>query len=240
MPGLGTVINVIGIILGGIIGLLFGSKLEQRVRDTIMAGCGVSVMFLGIGGAVSEMLSVQDGILTSEGTMMMIVSIALGGLLGGLLDLDGRMERFGVWLRGRTGNEGDSGFVGGFVSASLTVCIGAMAVVGAIQDGLYGDHATLVTKAILDFLIIMIMAASQGKGCIFAAIPVGIFQGVITLLSRLVAPLMTPEASGNLSLVGSILIFCVGLNLIREKKLPVANLLPSLVFAVAWAFLPWK
>ena len=172
--------------------------------------------------------------------MMMIVSIALGGLVGGLLDLDGRMERFGVWLRGRTGNEGDSGFVGGFVSASLTVCIGAMAVVGAIQDGLYGDHATLVTKAILDFLIIMIMAASQGKGCIFAAIPVGIFQGVITLLSRLVAPLMTPEASGNLSLVGSILIFCVGLNLIREKKLPVANLLPSLVFAVAWAFLPWK
>ena len=240
MPGLGTVINVIGIILGGIIGLLFGSKLEQRVRDTIMAGCGVSVMFLGIGGAVSKMLSVQDGILTSEGTMMMIVSIALGGLLGGLLDLDGRMERFGVWLRGRTGNEGDSGFVGGFVSASLTVCIGAMAVVGAIQDGLYGDHATLVTKAILDFLIIMIMAASQGKGCIFAAIPVGIFQGVITLLSRLVAPLRTPEASGNLSLVGSILIFCVGLNLIREKKLPVANLLPSLVFAVAWAFLPWK
>ena len=184
MPGLGTVINVIGIILGGIIGLLFGSKLERRVRDTIMAGCGVSVMFLGIGGAVSKMLSVQDGILTSEGTMMMIVSIALGGLVGGLLDLDGRMERFGVWLRGRTGNEGDSGFVGGFVSASLTVCIGAMAVVGAIQDGLYGDHATLVTKAILDFLIIMIMAASQGKGCIFAAIPVGIFQGFITLAGQ--------------------------------------------------------
>ena len=143
------------------------------------------------------------------------------------------MERFGVWLRGRTGNDGDARFVSGFVSASLTVCVGAMAVVGAIQDGLYGDHATLVTKAILDFLIILIMAASQGKGCIFAAIPVGIFQGLITLLSRLVAPLMTPEASGNLGLVGSILIFCVGLNLIREKKIPVANLLPSLVFAFA-------
>jgi uncharacterized membrane protein YqgA involved in biofilm formation len=205
-----------------------------------MAGCGISVMFLGIGGSVAKMLVVEDGVVTASGTMMMIVSIALGGLVGGLLDLDGRMERFGVWLRGRTGNDGDSRFVGGFVSASLTVCIGAMAVVGAIQDGLYGDYTTLMTKAILDFLIIMIMAASQGKGCIFAAIPVGGFQGVITLLSRLIAPLMTPEASGNLSLVGSVLIFCVGLNLIRDKKIPVANLLPALVFAVGWAFLPWK
>ena len=234
MPGLGTIINVIGIVFGGILGLLFGSRLGQRVRDTIMAGCGISVMFLGIGGSVAKMLVVEDGVLTASGTMMMI------GLVGGLLDLDGRMERFGVWLRGRTGNDGDSRFVGGFVSASLTVCIGAMAVVGAIQDGLYGDYTTLMTKAILDFLIIMIMAASQGKGCIFAAIPVGVFQGVITLLSRLIAPLMTPEASGNLSLVGSVLIFCVGLNLIRDKKIPVANLLPALVFAVGWAFLPWK
>ena len=240
MPGLGTIINVIGIVFGGILGLLFGSRLGQRVRDTIMAGCGISVMFLGIGGSVAKMLVVEDGVLTASGTMMMIVSIALGGLVGGLLDLDGRMERFGVWLRGRTGNDGDSRFVGGFVSASLTVCIGAMAVVGAIQDGLYGDYTTLMTKAILDFLIIMIMAASQGKGCIFAAIPVGVFQGVITLLSCLIAPLMTPEASGNLSLVGSVLIFCVGLNLIRDKKIPVANLLPALVFAVGWAFLPWK
>ena len=240
MPGLGTIINVIGIVFGGILGLLFGSRLGQRVRDTIMAGCGISVMFLGIGGSVAKMLVVEDGVLTASGTMMMIVSIALGGLVGGLLDLDGRMERFGVWLRGRTGNDGDSRFVGGFVSASLTVCIGAMAVVGAIQDGLYGDYTTLMTKAILDFLIIMIMAASQGKGCIFAAIPVGVFQGVITLLSRLIAPLMTPEASGNLSLVGSVLIFCVGLNLIRDKKIPVANLLPALAFAVGWAFLPWK
>ena len=91
MPGLGTIINVIGIVLGGILGLLFGNRLGQRVRDTIMAGCGVSVMFLGIGGALSKMLIVQDGVLTAGGTMMMIVSIALGGLVGGLLALDGRM-----------------------------------------------------------------------------------------------------------------------------------------------------
>lgn len=239
MPGLGTIINICGIIFGGLAGMLFGSRLGQRVQETLMAGCGVSVMFLGIGGAMEKMLSVSGGGLVSGGTMMMILSIALGGLLGGLADLDGRMERFGVWLRGKTGNDGDSQFVEGFVHASLTVCIGAMAVVGAIQDGLYGDHSVLVTKAILDLLIIMIMAASQGKGCIFAAIPVGIFQGVVTVLARLIAPVMTEAASANLSLVGSILIFCVGVNLVWGPKIKVANLLPALVFAVAWAFLPW-
>ena len=238
MPGLGTIINVIGIILGGLVGLLFGKRLGERVQETLMAGCGVCVMFLGVGGAMEKMLSVQGGALTSGGTMMIIGSVALGGLLGSLADLDGRMERFGVWLRARTGNDGDTRFVDGFVTASLTVCIGAMAVVGAIQDGLYGSHGTLVTKAILDFLIIMIMAASRGKGCVFAAIPVGIFQGTITLLARLIAPLMTAAASDNLSLVGSILIFCVGVNLVWGPRIKVANLLPALIFAVAWAFLP--
>ena len=238
MPGLGTLINVLGILLGGVLGLLFGNRLGERVRETLMAANGVCVMFLGIGGALEKMLRVENGLLSSGGTMMIICSMALGGLIGSLLDLDGRMERFGVWLRAKSGNDGDASFVDGFVTASLTVCIGAMAVVGAIQDGLYGNHDTLVTKAILDFLIIMIMAASKGKGCIFSAIPVGIFQGAITLLARLVAPLMTESASGNLSLVGSILIFCVGVNLVWGPKVKVANLLPALIFAVAWAFLP--
>jgi hypothetical protein len=148
------------------------------------------------------------------------------------------MERLGTWLRHRSGNDGDSRFVDGFVTASLTVCIGAMAVVGAIQDGIYGDHSVLTTKAILDLIIILVMTASKGKGCIFAAIPVGVFQGVITLLARFVEPLMTEAALGNLSLVGSILIFCVGVNLVWGPKIKVANLLPAIVVAVAWAFLP--
>ena len=238
MPGLGTIINVCGIVLGGLMGMLFGKHLKERVQEALMAACGVAVLFLGIGGALEKMLSVSGPELSSGGTMMIVGSLALGALAGSLLDLDGRMERFGVWLRAKTGNDGDATFVEGFVHASLTVCIGAMAVVGAIQDGLYGDHATLVTKAILDFLIIMIMAASRGKGCIFAAIPVGIFQGSITLLSRLLAPVMTEAASSNLSLVGSILIFCVGVNLVWGPRIKVANLLPSLVFAVIWALLP--
>ena len=124
-----------------------------------------------------------------------------------------------------------------FVTASLTVCIGAMAIVGSIQDGILGDYSILAAKAVLDLIIILVMTCSMGKGCIFSAIPVAVFQGSITALAGLIRPLMTEAALGNLSMIGSILIFCVGVNLVWGKKLKVANMLPAVVFAVAAAFL---
>ena len=124
-----------------------------------------------------------------------------------------------------------------FVTASLTVCIGAMAIVGSIQDGILGDYSILAAKAVLDRIIILVMTCSMGKGCIFSAIPVAVFQGSITALAGLIRPLMTEAALGNLSMIGSILIFCVGVNLVWGKKLKVANMLPAVVFAVAAAFL---
>ena len=123
-----------------------------------------------------------------------------------------------------------------FVTASLTVSIGAMAIVGAIQDGISGDYSTLALKAVLDMVIICVMSASMGKGCLFAAIPVGVLQGTVTLLAKAVQPIMTAQALSNLSLTGSILIFCVGINLLWEKKLKVANMLPSILIAVLCAF----
>ena len=168
--------------------------------------------------------------------MMIIGSIAAGALIGEILDIEGAMERFGRWLKMKTKSEKDSNFINAFVTASLTVCIGAMAVVGAINDGIAGDYSILATKAILDFIIIFIMTASMGKGCIFSALPVAAFQGSITALARVLQPLMTEKAMSNLSLTGSILIFCVGINLVWGKKVKVANLLPSLIIAVAWAF----
>ena len=146
-------------------------------------------------------------------------------------------EKFGQWLKLKTGSSRDSRFVNAFVTASLTVCIGAMAVVGAIQDGITGDWSILATKAILDFIIIMVMTCSLGKGCIFSAIPVLIFQGLITALASLLKPIMTDLAINYLSLVGSILIFCVGLNLVWGKKIKVANMLPAIVLAVIAALL---
>ncbi len=240
MPGLGTIVNAAAIILGGLAGLIFGKLIKPRIQETITVACGVCVLFLGIAGAMEKMLSAAaDGTISSGGTMMLIASVVLGGLAGALLNIEAGMERFGRWLKKVTHSDSDGGFVDGFVNASLTVCIGAMAVVGSIQDGILGDHSTLFAKAILDLVIILIMTAANGKGCIFSAIPVAVFQGTITLLSRLLEPIMTEAALNNLSLVGSVLIFCVGVNLVWGKKIRVADLLPSLVFAVVCAYLPW-
>lgn len=239
MIGLGTIINVAAILLGGIAGRIMGRSVKVRYQDILMITVGICVMMLGIGGTMEEMLSVQDGDIKSGGSMMMILTLALGALLGEWLDIEGKMEHFGIWLKQKTGSNGDLAFVDAFVTASLTVCIGAMAVVGSIQDGIYGDYSILAAKAILDLIIIFVMTVSMGKGCIFSAIPVGLFQGAITLLARLVEPLMTTAALSNLSLVGSVMIFCVGLNLVFGKKVKVANLLPAIVLAVAWSFAPW-
>ena len=236
MIGLGTLINVAGILAGGLGGLLFGKRLTQRFQDTLMSANGICVLFIGISGCLSEMYKITASGLEAGGTMMMIVCFALGALFGELLNLESRFEQFGEWLKRKTGSEGDTGFVGGFVTASLTVCIGAMAVVGSIQDGTLGDYSTLSAKAVLDLIIIMVMTASFGKGCIFSAIPVAIFQGAITLLATFIEPIMTPQALSNLSLTGNILIFCVGLNLVWGKKIRVANLLPAIVIAAAMVF----
>ena len=229
MPGFGTVLNVCGIVAGGVLGSLFGDRLGKNYRETLMLANAISVLFVGIAGAMSYMLKVSGGELSTQGTLMLVVSMAAGGLLGELADLDGR--------RHKTGNDADSEFVEGFVSASLVVCVGAMAVVGSIEDGLTGDYSILAAKAVMDMVVIFVMTASLGRGCIFSAIPVGVIQGTITLLAVLAKPLFTDAAMANLSLTGSVLIFCVGVNLIWGKKFRVANMLPALVFAVAWAFL---
>lgn len=237
MIGLGTLINVALIVVGGVVGLLGGRLFTPSLQDTLMKATGVSVVFVGLAGALAGMLSLQDGVLVSGGSMMIVASFALGSLVGELIDLDGRFERLGEWLKRKTGSEGDNQFVNGFVTASLTVCIGAMAIVGSIQDGIAGDWSTLALKGALDCLIVCVMTASLGRGCIFSALPVGVFQGVITLLARLIQPLMTDAALANLSLVGSILIFCVGVNLIWGKMFKPANMLPAVVVAVALAFI---
>lgn len=235
MTGLGTLINTAGILAGGLIGLMFGKFMTVRYQDTLTSACGLCVIFIGIAGTMEKMMTITDGTLNSGGTMMVIGSFTIGSLLGEFLNIEHRLESFGNWLKGRTGNSGDVKFVEGFVTASLTVCIGAMAVVGSIRDGISGDYSILAAKAVLDFIIILVMTASMGKGCLFSAVPVALFQGLITALSRVIAPLMTPTALDSLSLTGSMLIFCVGINLIWGKKIKVANMLPTLVVAVTWA-----
>lgn len=238
MFGLGTIINTAAIVAGGAGGALFGRFLKENVQDTLTKCCGVSTLFIAVTGALERMLTVENGAIVSHGAMLVIGCLTIGAIIGELMNLEGAFERFGEWLKLKTGNAKDKRFVDAFVTASLTVCIGAMAIVGSIEDGITGDYSILVTKSVLDFIIIMVMSCSMGRGAAFSAIPVAILQGSITLLAGLMRPLMTQAALANLSMVGNVLIFCVGINLVWGKKVRVANLLPAIVIAVIAAFLP--
>lgn len=200
-----------------------------------MMACAVAVIFLGLTGTVKEMLQIgADGEVTLIGTNCMLASLIGGAVIGEAIDLEDRMERFGHWLQQKTGSGGDTRFVEGFVTASLTVCIGAMAVIGSINDRLLSDPSVLFAKTVIDAVIVMVMTSALGKGCIFSAISVGIFQGIIFLLAGFLEPIMTPAALKSLSAVGNILIFCVGTNLFGLPHVRIANLLPALVIAVVW------
>ncbi len=239
MIGLGTIINCAAILAGGILGLLFGRFLKEDMQNSLTKACGISTIFIAIAGALESMLRIEQNTLVSRGSLLIVSCLALGTLIGEILNIENLFERFGEWLKCKTGNAKDSRFIEAFVVASLTVCIGAMAIVGAIEDGMTGDFSILATKAVLDLIIIMVMTCAMGKGCIFSAIPVGILQGSITLLARFVSPIMTQEALSNLSMIGSILIFCVGVNLVWGKKIRVANMLPAVILAILVSFIPF-
>ena len=147
MIGLGTIVNSAGIVLGGLAGMSFGKLLKERFQETLNMACGVSVLFIGIAGAMEGMLRVQDGAVTSGQALLVVLCLALGGLIGEAVNIEDGFERFGEWLKKKTGNAKDKDFVNGFVTASLTVSIGAMAIVGAIRDGISGDWSILATKA---------------------------------------------------------------------------------------------
>lgn len=233
---IGTLVNTGAILAGGVCGHLFGRLLKTRHQETLTMACGVGTLFIGMAGALQYML--HHDLFPGGGAMLVVACLALGGLIGEIVNIERGFERFGEWLKIKTGNAKDQGFVNGFLTASLTVCIGAMAIVGAIQDGVAGDWSTLGAKAILDLIIVMVMTCSLGKGCVFSALPVFLWEGGLTLLASALKPIMTDAAMGYLSLVGNVLIFCVGINLVWGKKIRVANLLPAVLLSVIASFLP--
>ena len=233
MFGLGTIVNVLAVLGGGAIGLFLRGGMNPRYQEAIVRIMGLSTIFIGAAGTLEHMLFVENGALTGlpiKETLIMILSMALGTFVGEVLDFDGKLEKFGAWLKEKATRGDDSKFIEGFVTASLTVCIGAMAIVGSIQDGLSGDPSTLFTKSILDFIILIIYASTYGKGALFSAIPVAILQGGVTICAGLLAPVFSPIVIANLSFLGNMMIFCVGCNLAFQAKFRVANMLPALVF----------
>ena len=217
MPGIGILANVAAVMLGGILGLGCGRLITERFQKTIMSACGLCVIFLGL-----------------VGVNMMLASLIGGAIIGEILNIEDRMTAFGAWLKRVSGSSGDAHFIDGFVSASLTLCVGAMAVIGAVSDRLLADPSILFAKSVLDGIVVMLLTAALGRGCIFSALSVGIFEGAIFLAAGAIEPIMTPAALQNLSYVGSILIFCVGTNLFGLPYIRVANFLPTLVIAVLW------
>ena len=194
MIGTGTIANVAAIVLGGAIGLGVRGGLKAHYQEGLMKAMGLGTLFIGAAGALAGALTVQDGKVASLGTaatLSMILALALGTLVGEFFDFDGKMEHLGIWLKAKADKRGDSQFVQGFVTASLVVCVGAMAIVGSIQDGLTGNATTLYTKAVIDGIVVMVMASVYGKGVLFAALPVGVLQGAITLCAGLLAPVFS-------------------------------------------------
>lgn len=237
MLGSGVVVNVVGIVVGGLVGLEAGRLVSERFQRTLMQASALVVIFLGLGGSLAKMLRVTpDGTLDFVGMNMMVASLILGALVGEAIDIEDRMTTFGEWLKRRAGSADDAQFVDAFVTTSLTVCIGAMAVIGPINDRLLGEPMILYIKSVLDFIIVLLLTTTLGRGCIFSALSVGLFEGAIFLFAGLLEPVMTPAAQANLSYVGNILIFCVGVNLLWNLGIRVANLLPALVIAIAWAW----
>ncbi|MEW8972705.1 MAG: DUF554 domain-containing protein [Tissierellaceae bacterium] len=217
---LGTVVNSLSIIFGSILGMILKKGIKEDYKNTIMDGIGLSVIIIGITGGIK-----------SENIVLVIGSIVLGSLLGEIIDIEGKLENLANRLEKIMGR-GDANFSKGFVTASLVYCIGAMAVVGALESGLLGDHQTLFAKSLIDGIAAIIFASTLGIGVLFSTISVFIYQGSIVILAGLLKDILTPEVILEMSSIGGILIIAIGINILGIKKIRVGNMLPAVFIPI--------
>jgi uncharacterized membrane protein YqgA involved in biofilm formation len=220
----GTIVNVAAIGAGALVGRYAGRFIPTRMRQTVMAGLGLTVLLIGLQLA-----------LKSKQPMIVIGSLIVGGVLGELLQIEARLESFGLWLQGRFAGAGN--IAEGFVAASLLYCVGAMAIMGSLQDGLSGTPTILYAKAALDGVASIALASTLGIGVLFAALPVAIYQGGITVAAESAKSLLTETVVLEMNAVGGLLIVAISLDLIGIKRLPVGNMLPAVFVAVGLVWL---
>lgn len=234
MTGLGTIVNTAAILVGGIAGTLIKNGLSKKYKDIVMQAIGLSVFIIGVSGALQGIFAVNDaGHLDREYIMIMIASLVVGGIAGELVRIEDRLDSLGKWFQGRF-SKGNGSFSEGFVTASLVYCVGAMAIVGSLEDGLSGNTATLFAKSILDGVTAMIFASTLGIGVAFSALPVLLYQGTITLLAGVLKPWLTDVVISQTSVVGGVLILAIGLNLLEVTKIKVGNLLPAVFVPILY------
>jgi len=231
----GTIVNVIAIIIGSFIGLLIKRGIPANINTSITKVQGVAILIIGLNGVLTAMLSVgADGKVESDGALVLLISLVVGCIIGEVLKIEDRLNGLsGVMERKLKADNMSKGFM----TATLIFVIGAMSIVGALNDGLTGDHTILFTKSLLDFVTAIILTTSLGIGVIFAAIPVFIVQGGISMLARIIAPYLSDELIRLFSMVGYALVMTLGFNFLANTKIRVANLLPALAIPVAYYFI---
>ncbi|TCT13983.1 hypothetical protein EDC18_10752 [Natranaerovirga pectinivora] len=227
MIGIGTIVNFIAIILGGFLGLGLKTGLSSRFKQIVMQSLGLAVLFIGVSGTIQSMFKITESNgIDRQYIMTMILSLVIGGILGEWINIELKLDNLGLFLQKKIGTVGD--FAKGFVTASLVYCIGAMAIVGALEDGLLRNPNTLFAKSILDGISAVIFSSTLGIGVVFSSVSVLIYQGGITLLAGTLEPILTDVVIQQMSLIGNILIFAIGINILEIKKIKVGNLLPAI------------
>ena len=217
---IGAIVNTLAAIVGGLLGSLLKKGIPERFADLVQKGLALCVLYIGIKGS-----------LVGTNTLVTILSLVLGAILGELLNIDGAIERLGAWAQ-RKLSKGGSRLGEGFVTASLLFCVGSMAVVGSLQSGLTGNHETIFTKSMLDFVSAIILASTLGLGVCLSGAFVLVYQGAIVLLARWAAPILSDYVVAEMSCAGSLLIVALGLNMLGITKLKVANLLPAMFLPI--------
>lgn len=222
---LASLVNAAAIVAGGLIGLLLKKGIPEKLNTAIMQGLALIVLYIGISGA-----------LAGKETLVATVSIVLGGTLGTLLDLDGRLERFAHGLEHRLvkSDDGNGTFGQGFVNATMLFCVGAMAVVGSLNAGLSQDYDILFSKSLIDGVSAIVFASALGAGVLLSAVPVLLYQGLITLLASVLSPLLLPEVVNEMTCVGSLLIVAISLNMLKITKIKVMNFVPGIFLPIVW------
>lgn len=221
---LGTIVNCIVVIVGSILGIILKKGINEKYTNTIIDGVSLGLIVVGIMGGIK-----------TNNLVLLIISLALGGLIGEAIDIEGGLIKFGKKIENRFA-QGDSYFAKAFVSATLVFCVGAMAIVGSIESGLTGNHEILFAKSTMDGIFAIIFAANLGIGTAFAAIPVFIYQGSMTLLAIYLKDILTPELINEMSAIGGILIIGIGINMLNIKKIKVGNLLPAVFIPLIYFF----
>lgn len=222
---LGTIINTVAIIIGALVGIVLRRGIAERYKDTIMQGLGLAVGLIGLNMAVK-----------TANELVVILSLVIGGIIGEALDIDSFLNRIGQRLN-QLVNSGEGDFVKAFVSTSLIYCVGAMAIMGALQSGLTGEHKILFAKATIDGISSVIFASTMGLGVLFSALSVFIYQGIITLLAGGIKGLLTDAVIREMTATGGLLIIGVASSILGIKQFKVANLLPAIFVAIAFASL---